>query len=446
MIFKRTVEEDLIRWKNDPYRKPLVIRGARQTGKTTVVNTFAKNFDVYIPMNLEKSADRAYFERGLSVKQIYDLILLDRNVAPQGTVLIFLDEIQKSPEAVSMLRYFYEELPEIYVIAAGSLMEVKMEKAKVDFPTGRVEFLYMYPMSFEEYLTAAGNVKAVELLNTVPIPDYVQDSLLSLFREYMLVGGMPEAVSRFLEQKSIASVKDVYSGLVSSFLEDVNQYADNKHSADVIRYLIETAPYFASDRITFQNFGNSGYKSNEVGDALRTLERAMLVYLRYPITSDEFPCSPDLKKKPKLQVLDIGMMNYSLGIEAEYVKGTDLNDLYNGKAAEQAVGQELLALSSRKMVKPLFWVREKGSSNADLDFVQADQNRYIPIEVKSGKSGSLKSLHSFLDRSENCDKAVRLYTGKYSVEKAVTPLGQKPYTLINLPLFLASKIPAYYDL
>ena len=442
MEFKRQILKELKEWKESKFRKPLVLRGARQTGKTTVVNHFSKEFDTYIYLNLEKESDKNLFENKKDIKEIFQMICFEKNISPKGETLLFIDEIQNSANAVMQMRYFFEELPEVFVIGAGSLLEIMMDVHKISFPVGRVEYKYLFPMSFEEFLLAMEENQAAELLNTIPIPSFAHKKMMDLFRLYTFVGGMPEAVPRFKQTKDFLQVAQVYNSLFSSYKDDVSKYAKNANETTIIRHIIETVPFEVGNRITFENFGNSGYKSKEVSSSLKTLERAMLLYLRYPITNACIPLFPDSKLKPHLQFLDSGLLNHALKITGFYYKDDSLNEIYNGKLAEQIVGQELLAQNISSFEIPLFWTREKKQSNAEVDFLTIYDGKVIPIEVKSGKSGTLKSLHSFIDNSEN-NIAVRLYSGEYSMEENITPIGRKSYKLINLPLYCASKINEY---
>ena len=441
MVFYRKITETLNEWRNDPYRKPLVLRGARQTGKTTVVREFGKTYDTFLYVNLDQADDRKFFEQELPVRQLIDRICLEKHVVRNGETLLFIDEIQNSPEAVRQMRYFYEDMPELFVISAGSLLEIMMDMHRISFPVGRVEYRYLFPMTFEEFLYATGETESVKLFSEVPVPRYAEPMLDTLFRKYTMVGGMPEIVARYVETKEVSRLAPAYEALMTSFADDVSKYAKTPAETTIIRHVMETLPAETGKRITFENFGNAGFKSKEAGNALRTLERAMIAYLRYPVTATALPLLPDLKRKPRLQFLDTGLLNYKVGIQAEYYSNASLDSLYNGTIAEQITGQEILASNSGILRKPLFWVRELKQSNAELDFILVREGTIIPVEVKSGKTGTLRSLHSYIDRAQ-CPLAVRLYSGAYSVERAVTP-GGTPFTVINLPLFLCGRITEY---
>ncbi len=443
MAFYRQIQDALEMWKQSQVHKPLVIRGARQVGKTTVITEFGKSFDTFLMLNLERPEDRAIFETDLPPKTAYQRICLEKHIHPKGKTLLFLDEIQNSPQAVAMLRYFYEDLPELYIISAGSLLEIMMDVHKVSFPVGRIEYLFLYPMTFREFLKAMGENDILTLLDEMPLPEWSLPSIYKLFREYTMVGGMPEAVSQYCGARNIVDSAPVYRNLYMSYVDDVAKYAKNIRQEQILRTFIECTPLETGKRVAFEKFANTNYKSRDAGDALRMLERAMLIYLRYPTTATQLPLQPDLKRRPRLQFLDTGLLNYKADIQSIYLSDTPLDSMFNGMLAEQIVGQELLASNSYELKKPLFWVRETGNSNAELDFIQTSQGMIVPIEVKSGKTGTLRSLHSFIDLS-GCRYAVRLYGGAISIEHTATPAGS-PYCLINLPWFLADQISHYLD-
>jgi hypothetical protein len=211
----------------------------------------------------------------------------------------------------------------------------------------------------------------------------------------------------------------------------------------VIRHAIESAHLEAGRRIKFQGFGNSNYRSREMGEALRILERAMLIYLLYPSTVTQPPVRPDLKKSPRLQFLDTGLINYFAGLQEYFFKIGNLHSFYQGLLAEHIVGQELLAFNMKTSRKPSFWIREKKQSNAEVDFIVPFRQYIIPVEVKSVKTGALRSLHQFMMRADH-PFAVRLYAGSVEITQAATPDG-KSYTLLNLPYFLAGKLHDYID-
>lgn len=443
-MFSRNIVQELRQWAVKKDRKPLILRGARQVGKTTAVDIFSKDFDQYLYLNLEKKEAAEIFNYNLSTEDLIQAIYLSKDISPsKGKTLLFIDEIQNSPQAIAQMRYFYESAKELHVIAAGSLFEVMARDSHTSFPVGRVEYMFMYPLMFEEFLVATGEEQALKYFNNIPLPEFSFSKLHKLFHKYVLIGGMPEVVKAYIEKKDIASLTPIYQGLLTSYLDDVSKYARNKTMVQVIRHAIESAPLEAGRRIKFHGFGNSNYRSREMGEALRTLERAMLIYLLYPSTVTEPPIRPDLRKSPKLQFLDTGLINYFAGLQKFFFKMEDLHSFYQGILAEHIVGQELLAVDMRTSRKLSFWVREKKQSNAEVDYIIQSGQYLIPIEVKAGKTGSLRSLHQFVERSAH-PFAVRLNAGPVEKVKAVTPNG-KQYDLLSLPYFLSAKLQNYIE-
>ena len=443
-MFQREIEGRLARWAGQRNRKPLLLRGARKVGKTVAVRRFGECFDCFIELNLEQASDREPFNHGLEVEELFQAIVLRKHARPvEGRTLLFLDEIQDCPEAVHMLRYLYEKMPSVHVIGAGNLLEISLAKAEIEFPVGRVQHLVMYPLSFAEYLNAIGETDAGSALNAVPLPKHATDRLFELFHRYALVGGMPEVVAEYSRTQDTPALCDIYASLLQSYLDDVPKYARNDTMARVLDHCIRAAPLEAGNRITFAGFGRSNYRSREVGEALRILEKALLLHLLYPTTTTQIPVRPDMRKSPRLQFLDTGLLNYYAGLQDQYFLHADLHSFYRGLLAEHIVAQELLCHRGSHMQKPSFWVRDKSQSGAEVDFVVQHRGQVIPVEVKAGSTGRLRSLHQFVDAgSPAC--AVRLYAGPLGRQSCQTP-GGTPYELLNLPYYLAPKVQEYLD-
>ncbi len=441
-MFHRTIIKDLENWANKSQRKPLILRGARQVGKTIAVDIFSKQFDQYIYLNLEVAADRRIFEANYSISELLQAIFFEKNKRKiNGRILIFIDEIQNCPNAISMLRYFYESAKDLYIVAAGSLLESLIDR-QISFPVGRVEYLYMKPLTFKEYVNALGESSSAEIIDTIPpFPDFAHEKLLKEFYNYTLIGGMPEVVNVYSETQNMVELKPIYESLLRSYLDDVEKYARNNTHVRIIRHVIESSFIQAGNRIKFEGFGQSKYKSREISEALKSLEKAMLIYLMYPATGTELPILPDYKKSPRLHLLDTGLVNYFAGLQKMLFNTHDLNNVYEGRIAEHIVGQELLAERKALTEKVQFWVREKKQSSAQVDYIIPFENYVIPIEVKSGKSGRLRSLHEFVNRT-NHKYAVRIYSGKLKVDNAETIKGKK-FSLLNLPYYLAGNIKKY---
>lgn len=442
MNLKRHLSAQLNEWKKKANRKPLILRGARQVGKTTLVKEFAKTYKYQLYLNLEKKVDSLYFEQTDDVKTIVEALFISNNIVSKdlNDTLLFIDEIQEQPKAIQLLRYFYEELPELHVIAAGSLLEFALKDVR-SFPVGRVEFLYLYPFNFIEYLQAINHQASLEQLKSIPIKPVAHKILLNLFNQYTIIGGMPEVVSEYTKSNSVSNLAPIYESIWSSYISDSEKYASNTTAKNVIKHIMATAAYSVDQRIKFQNFGKSNYQSREVGEAMRNLHQAKIIQLIYPTTSTEVPILPDLKKSPRLQFLDTGILNYILGISAKMLVMEDLSQSYKGAIIPHIITQELISVQSKKSELPHFWVREKKQASSEVDLVYAIDEKVIPIEIKSGSTGSLKSLHQFIERT-NHPYAVRIYAGEFEIQETKTP-GGVPYLLMNLPYYLGTLIPEY---
>ncbi|OQP59582.1 AAA family ATPase [Niastella vici] len=441
MLYRNIIEE-LNDWKINSHRKPLILRGARQVGKTTIVNMFAQSYQQYINLNLELKEDAAPFRNYKNISQLVEQLffLRDKDIEKLSDTLLFIDEIQEVPEAINILRYFFEQVPNLHVIAAGSLFETAI-KGDIKIPVGRVEYKVVRPISFDEFLQANGEKLALEQYRKIPMDEYAHDKLLTLFHTYTLIGGMPAVVDHYLTHRNLTALRTIYESLIVSYINDVEKYGRTNNLVQVIRHVIQSSYFEAGNRIKFNHFGNSNYGSKEVGEAMRTLEKVMLLHLLYPTTNTSIPIVPDFKKSPRLQLLDTGMMNHFVGLQKDIIGTSNLDNIYQGKIAEHIVGQELLASKSNVLNNLNFWVRQKAEATAELDFVIQHDGLIIPIEVKSGSSGTLRSLHLFMDAAPH-RFAVRLYNGKVKVDTITTPTG-KEYLLLNLPYYLGAQIEKY---
>ncbi len=437
-MFKRDILFHLERWKEDTHRKPLILRGARQVGKTTVVNEFGKQFANYLSLNLEKREVAALFDLSAPLKDLMPLFFAYcGEVKKEGSTLVFIDEIQNSPKAVSLLRYFYEELPEIYVIAAGSLLENLID-VHVSFPVGRVQYMALRPCSFREFLGAIGEEPLLSVLDKPEVTIAFHERLMVLFNIYTLIGGMPEVVQFYAERKDIVSLESIYETLLQGYRDDVEKYAKGKQLPEVVRFILKEGWHKAGQAVTLGGFAGSSYNVREVGEAFRLLEKAMLLELVYPTTATDVPATPELKRMPKLIWLDVGLVNYAAQVQKEVLGAKDIMDAWRGMIAEQVVAQELLTLTDKVSQKRCFWVRNKSGSNAEVDFIWVQDSMVYPIEVKSGHNAHLRSLHSFMDRSSQT-MAIRVWSQPFSVDEVKTADG-KEFKLLNIPFYLVGKL------
>ena len=435
MIYRQLIEE-LQKWSEQDNRKPLVLRGARQVGKTTLVDEFGKQYDVYLKLNLEHSTDAVIFTRSDDVKEIFQYICLQKKVKvnEKKRTLLFIDEIQNEPRAIGLLRYFYEELPWLHIIAAGSRLQTLI-KQRISFPVGRVEYLSLRPCSFLEYLNAIGEEELVKMVKEVKVSPLYHEMLMEHFNRYTLIGGMPEAIVSYVKHKDLVRLSPIYRSLLDGYNEDVEKYARNDNQVRVIRHLLTHGWAEAGQTITFARFGGSNYSSKEVHEALEVMQKAFLLNLDYPVTAVKAPAVPALARQPKLVWVDTGIMNFSVDIQTEYLQNSSLLDVWKGHAAEQIVAQELRIVLDRNFRnEQYFWVRDKKGSSAEVDFVWQHQAKILPIEVKSGTNAHLRSLHSFMSQADAPDIAIRIWPGEHSIDELVSPTGH-PFRLINLPFY-----------
>jgi hypothetical protein len=411
-------------------------------GKTTVVTEFGKTFSVFLHLNLEKRGDAALFDHTDDSKELLDDIHLHlKKRKTMGDTLLFIDEIQNSAKAVSMLRYFYEETPELYVVAAGSLLESLID-VHVSFPVGRVEYMALRPCSFLEYLNGVDDefdADAIRSLKATPI----HERMMRHFRQYAILGGMPAVIKKYAENYDMLATEPIYESLITSYRDDSEKYAKNDTQRSLLTHILTSGWAEAAETISFVGFAGSNYKSREMSEAMRTLERAMLLELVYPVVSDKIPMLANMKRRPKLIWLDTGLVNYQAHIRENLFSTSEVMDMWRGRIGEQIVAQELLAYSSNILSKRYFWARDKAQSPAEVDFVTQHNAMVVPIEVKTGQNSKLKSLHTFMDNVDH-DVAVRVWSQPFSVDRVLTP-GGKEFTLINLPFYYLSQLNRIID-
>ena len=412
-------------------------------GKTTLVKIFAEEFDVFINLNLEEKVNADLFTMDVSFEDLLAGIYAKAGIKMENQrTLIFIDEIQNVPDAVKVLRYFYEKRPDLYVIAAGSLLE-SLVGNHISFPVGRVEYMALHPCTFTEFLGALGENILVEQIEQLEVPQSVHSYVMDLFKKYMIVGGLPEAVANYAKRKDWVSLNEIFNSLLSGYKDDIEKYAQRPKEQDILRYILNYGWGLAGQRFQFSKFCSSSYKSAEMGNAFRTLEKTLLLELVYPLISTSFPILPDLKRSPKLLWLDTGLVNYVAGMQESLLFTSDTDELWNGHIAEQVVGQELLGASFAFGVKRMFWVRDARNSQAEVDFVYKYKSHLIPVEVKTGDNSKLRSLHQYMDESQE-DIALRLWNGPLTSDLIRLPSG-KQYTLYNMPFYYAGQLETFFN-
>jgi len=412
---ERFIKKRLIEWKNQSNRKPLIIRGARQVGKTWTISDFGKNCfngNVHI-VNFEKHPEwQKLFDFNLDAKRILielEIVLNAKIIS--GNDLLFFDEIQSCPKAIMSLRYFYEEIPELHVVAAGSLIEFAFKD--ISFPVGRVQFLNMHPLSFSEFLIAQGKDKLAETILEPPRkqPEIIHISLLNEIRNYMFVGGMPECVNYYKDNGHFQDVFEIQLNLLSTYRLDFSKYAPYSDKRCLNSVLTSVAKGIGK-QIKYTHLAE-GFSIPTIKRAFELLIMAQLISKIESVNPSGLPIDATTTgRKFKALMTDIGMMQQICNIPAdvEYHK-TDLLSIYQGAMAEQFVGQEFTVAGQNELY---YWSRDEKSSSAEVDFLITVNNQIIPVEVKSNASGSLKSLHLLLDAYKNCKTGYVFSCREYS--------------------------------
>lgn len=421
---KRIISYYLQQWKADPQRKPLILRGARQVGKTHSVRALGKTFDHFVEVNFEKQNEiKSLFEGDLDPEKIIrDLSLLtQKKIIPQKT-LLFLDEIQEMPRAITALRYFYEKLPSLHVIAAGSLVDFAIDHVGV--PVGRVSFLYLHPMSFFEYLIALGeNTLAEEILTheiEETLSDPVHQKLLRLLGEYLAIGGMPEVVKNWVEKKNMETCVDIQRLLVEAYRQDFQKYSKN-YQLKYVNLIFNNLPRLVGKNIKYTHFSTE-YRKRELEPCLELLIKANIAHKITNTSGNSMPLGAlSNPEKFKLIFLDIALAQAMLGLDVkEWFLNPESVLVNQGSMVESYVGQELLAYNGSTYSPELYyWQKESRGSHAEVDYLISKDNRIIPIEVKSGEGRSLKSLRLFLELYPGSPFGMRFSVHNYSQTERV---------------------------
>jgi uncharacterized protein len=450
MIIERDIIEELIAWKERDNRKPLILRGARQVGKTFTVERFARqHFENYIHINLEEQKDiRALFDHK-NVQNIIDelSILFNEKIVP-GKTLLFIDEIQVAPEAIVCMRYFYEQAKELHVIAAGSLLDHTLNEIRSSMPVGRIDFCTIHPISFKEFLKAADEILLLEYLEKYrpgdTFSELIHKKALGFLRLYFFIGGMPEAVSTYLKNKGLINAGRIHSSIVSTLRYDFGKYGNPKEQ-ETLRDVMDYSANNIGRKVKYVNVNNE-IRSDEIKSAFKKLSLSRIIHLIEQTAAGGVPLSAHRKENNyKPLFLDIGLANHIGNIQL--IKIENLVTINEGALAEQFIGQELLNLVPPYIDPKLYyWSREQKNSNAEVDYLFQFNNQIFPIEVKSGKGGALKSLHVFLFEKElNTGIRFNADTPNFGQLQVKLNVGGKlqelSYQLISLPLYLCFRLP-----
>ncbi len=449
MKIRRSELDILLKWLNKPNRKPLIIRGARQVGKSTLVRQLAEENQFFcLELNFERTPSLSDFFSDKNPKHIIQKLSLyaKRQLRPDNTIL-FLDEIQAAPEILEVLRYFYEEYPEFPVIAAGSLLDFILEAPAYSVPVGRIEYFHLTPLSFNDFLTAIGEVNLANWIRewslNDDIPALIHQQCLDLVKQFWLIGGMPEIVAHFSEYRDFQEINNMKHNILQTYQDDFHKYGRAKE-IPLLRQTFKKIPALIGNTIKYASIDRDS-KSIYVKEALDNLNLAKIIYLVRHSDSTGIPLRSHINHKVfKVILLDIGLLCAALDLDyLSIINAPDWAWVNRGSLAEQFIGQSLLKLKPFYQEPELFyWVREKPQSSAELDYIFQYKNNLIPVEIKAGKTGQLKSLHYFIKEKKwsfgvrfNADMPSFLHENINLSDNA-----SMPYTLLSLPFYFAEQL------
>jgi len=428
---ERLAEQTLLDWKRSIRRKPLIIRGARQVGKTWLVeNVLSKEFEQVVTIDLEARRDlHHHFAENLDPSEIIKGLEFAAGRISPGKTLLFFDEIQACPRAIMSLRYFYEKMPDLHVVAAGSMLEFAF--SDISIPVGRVQYLHLHPMTFYEYLLALGKIPMAEnvIKLDTELNESLQKAILSELKTYFFVGGMPEAVKGYRDTNSLLEVFRIQSEIIDSYRDDFSKYSPKVDITCLGEVFLNTAKS-VGEQLKYTRLSSSfSYKTAH--KAFDLLCKARLLCKISSCTPSALPLGAGVNsRKFKASLLDIGLLQRICQVPVDVeIQHEDLLALYRGKLAEQFVAQEMIAWHTSDL---FYWARDAKNSNAEVDFITVKQGKIFPVEVKSGPAGKLRSLHLMLNNYPDCPQGFVLYSGCYK---------QLPEQKITfLPLYATSYI------
>jgi len=450
-LIKRIELNYLSDWLQRKSRKPLVIRGARQVGKSTLVRQFAEHAGLtLVTFNLERNPEFQQAFTSQNPQQILQTLelLSGKRLKGAGT-LIFFDEIQSAPNALACLRYLYEELPHLLIIAAGSLLEFALADMQYSMPVGRIEYLHLGHLQFEDFLFACNEQPLAEYLQQFAftskqrqvIPEVVHQKLLDYLKRFWIVGGMPESVAIYADTQDFSEVARIQHSIVDTYRDDFNKYAQAKQNK-LVQLVFDQLPLQVGRKLKYANISHD-YRSTDIANALQQLCLAKIASKVCHSSANGIPLGAEKNERLfKTLFLDIGLLSTALKLNVLNLRRQDLTLINNGALAEQFVGQQLLYAGNAYQSPELYyWQREAKNAAAELDYVITHGQRIIPIEIKAGKTGTLKSLHQFL-KEKHLAFGLRFNADQPSLLQAsinMTDGGQLSYQLLSLPLYLAGQ-------
>ncbi|HSW70204.1 MAG TPA: AAA family ATPase [Gammaproteobacteria bacterium] len=442
-------------WLVSPSRKPAVLRGARQVGKTWIIRELARQTGKQlVELNFEKQRSLAiHFESNDPATMLLNLEgALNMRILPENSIL-FLDEIQAAPELFAKLRWFYEDMPELPVVTAGSLLEFILENHTFSMPVGRIQYFFIEPLGFEEFLLAKNETHLLSAIEKTsfekPLNALLHDKANQLFKEFVTVGGMPEAVSTWIKTSSLQSLAEVHNNLINTYQDDFSKYA-GKLSITYLEEVLYAVPKLLTKKFIYSHVEPAA-RHESIKQALNLLIKARLCHKVQSSSANGIPLGAEVNSKIfKIILIDVGLVSTMLGLRLHQFKNIeDILVINKGALAEQVVGQ-LLRLLSPFYVEPAlyYWSRELANSNAEIDYLIQDNQLLIPIEVKAGVEGKLRSLHQFMSEKP-WKRAVRFYAGSIQrdhIRSKTTTGALNDYELISLPFYLLSQLHRLLEL
>lgn len=415
---QRNIDAQLLSWKEDVMRKPLLIRGARQVGKSSAIRHFGKEFKYFAEVNFERhKAVKSFFQGDVDVHLIVQKIASYINVPiEEGKTLLFLDEIQECPEAIMALRFFKEDYPELHVIAAGSLLEFTLQELPT-FGVGRIHSLFMYPMTFDEFLGANQEQRLMEMRNQAdsdnPLDTAFHDKLIEYFRIYMLVGGMPEAVMAWIKTHDFNACRSIQEDIVLTYEDDFAKYK-RRANPDLLRTTMRGVCHQVGEKITYRQI-STDFQSSQIREALRLLTLAGIVTPVVSTSANGIPLDAEADEKSlKMLFLDTGLLLAVLQLEGNLAQtlvqlimaGTPQELVNKGGLTEMLAGLEIMRNKPCVQRQKMFYWEKKGNSVAEIDYLEILNLKITPIEIKSGTQGGMKSLWLFM-REKHLTEALR---------------------------------------
>ncbi len=448
-VMKRYALDKLNSWYNSARRKPLIIRGARQVGKSTLVRKFAeaeglKLYEVNLERNPKLEKSFSTLDPKLILQELEATV--GKKIDSEKS-LLFLDEIQATPSAVSALRYFFEDNPNLAIVAAGSLLEFVLRDHDFSMPVGRIQYLHLEPMTFSEFLLGIGenflHEQIIDWNSTVTISQTAHEKLIQHLRMFFLCGGMPEAVLAYRETKSLEECKAVHVEILSTYFDDFPKYK-TRIDPLTLRQVFDAIPQAVGRKMKYSSFAPD-LRSTQIRNCIELLSLARVITQVTHSTCNGLPVKAGEQKSIyKLLYLDTGLLLNALGLDLAKLGDFTHEQLVNkGTVAEHFIGQHLVARASANNDRSLnYWLREGKSNNAEVDYVIVEKGEIIPIEVKAGKSGTLRSLRQFMLK-HNSKYALRFDLNLPTVQ--TIPNEETDYKLCSLPIYLVEVLGRCFE-